>query len=164
MFATIRGGGFFLALALITSTALGDLRPPGGGAGGARRPPEPKDYPFIVEVKEELDIPRLEIPAKFLNDARKVSAVSPTQTIMVGLAGSLAVVGLFFAVRGKPKLRAPAAAITGVTATLAIIGSLSADVRPPRQIVDKKNQITLVVFQDEDAIYLSVPKNWRAGQ
>lgn len=162
MLATMRGCGMFLALAVITSTALGDLRPP--GSSGARRPPEPKDYPFVVEVKEELDIPRLEIPARFLNEARKVSAISPVQTIMVGLAGSLAVVGLFFAVRGKAKVRPAAAMVAGLAGTLAVAGSLWADVRPPREIVDKKSKITLVVFQDEDAIYLSVPKNWRAGQ
>ena len=161
MLASIRGcGAFCLALAMLASAAQADLAPP----GGKRRPSrEVKDFPIVVKVDDLYDTPRLEIPTAFIEKAQKLSAVSPTQTIMVGMAGSLAVVGLFFAVRGKGKLRGAAVAITGVAATLATDSSLSADARPVEP-PGRGQRVTLVLMQDDDAIYLTVSKNWLRAQ
>ena len=142
-----------LAAFLSTATVFADKALPDEAL-----PPEPKaaavSEPAKLIVRKDLraKTSRIVIPAKYIAGAQaaeKVGSLSPTRSIVAGLALSAAIAGVFIAVRrGK---RVAAVAVLSVIA-LGAVTSAVADIRLPDE--ERKSQIIVEVVAHGDEIVL----------
>lgn len=130
-----------------------------GGLPNQGPPPVPNSavsapVRLVIKADRTAKTSRVIIPAKFLPGgvaAEKVGGLSPLRSIVAGLALSVAIAGVFIAVRRGNRLGTAAAVILGVIALTAAAAIADVPVSPEERLGP---QIVIEVVADGDDVVL----------
>lgn len=143
-----------LAALFSTATVWADKALPDEALPPAAKPAESSPAKLIVRKDLRAKTSRIIIPAKFVAGAAtpdpKVGSLSPTRSIVAGLALSAAIAGVFIAARRGKRVVA-AVVVLGIV-TLGSMASAVADLRLPDEA--KKAQIIIEIVPDGDEVVL----------
>jgi hypothetical protein len=143
-----------LMVFLSAATALADKALSDEALPPAAKPVASAPAKLIVRKDLRAKTSRIIIPAKYVAGAAtadpKVGSISPTRSIVAGLALSAAIAGVFIAAR-RGKRMTTAAIILGIVAAGAVTSAV-ADIRLPDE--EKTAQIIIEVSPDGDEVVL----------
>jgi hypothetical protein len=144
-----------LAALLSTATVLADKAVPDETLPPDEKPAVSEPANLIVRKDVRAKTSRIIIPAKYIASAGtpdpKVGVLSPTRSIVAGVALSAAIAGVFIAAR-RGKRMTTAAIVLGIVAVGAVTSAV-ADIRLPDE-EERKAQIIVEVVPDGDEVVL----------